>query len=67
MAEIDPIDDRWRESTDWQKLADVVSRLKAKVEMAYHLSDEDTASEAHADLVSAEWRLRQAERRRENG
>lgn len=59
-----PDDNSWRESTDWQKLSVAVDRLKRKVEAAYYACDEDTASDAHDDLVSAEWRLRQSERRR---
>ena len=67
MAGNDPIDSGWRESTDWQRLSDVVARLKAKIEEAYHMSDEDAAAEWHEDLIAAEWRLRQAERRRNRG
>lgn len=64
-----PDTDNWRDSTDWQSLGSVVAGLKRRVEAAYHASDADTAGEAHDDLVAAEWRLRQAERRatRESG
>lgn len=57
----------WSEETNWQRLGEAVQGLKRKVEAAYFHCDEETASAAHDDLVSAEWRLRQAERRRENG
>lgn len=53
----------WRNSTDASILVRVVARLKARVEWAYHFCQEDKASAAHDDLVAAEWRLRQAERR----
>lgn len=52
-----------RESCDWQQLSDVVSDLKRKVETAYYHCREQEADEAHGDLLCAEWRLRQAERR----
>jgi hypothetical protein len=57
----------WSEETRWKPLADAVADLKRQVEAAYYLSDEDKAAAAHDDLVSAEWRLRQAERRRDRG
>lgn len=57
----------WRDETNWQRLSIAVEALKRRVEEAYYQSDEAAASEAHDDLVSAEWRLRQAERRRVNG
>jgi len=53
----------WSEETNWQPLSEAVSRLKAKVEAAYYHGDEQTADQAHDDLICAEWRLRQAERR----
>ena len=54
----------WSEETRWQPLSVAVARLKAKVERAYHECRDDDAAQAHDDLTSAEWRLRQAERRR---
>jgi len=54
----------WLDSTDWQRLGDVAACIKRRVEAAYHACDDDTAAEAHDDLTSAEWRLRQAEKRR---
>ena len=53
----------WCTSTDPSILGRAVKRLKARVEWAYHFSQEDKASAAHDDLVAAEWRLRQAQRR----
>lgn len=53
----------WREDTDWLRLGDVVAALKAKVERAIAERDEAAGAAAHDDLISAEWRLRQAERR----
>jgi hypothetical protein len=53
----------WRESTDRRTLADAVDALKRGVERAYFECRDDDADEAHSDLVAAEWRLRQAERR----
>lgn len=53
----------WREETRWQPLSEAVSALKLQVEKAYHECRDQDASDAHDDLVSAEWRLRQAERR----
>lgn len=53
----------WHEETCWQLLSAAVARLKLKVERAYYHGDEATADTAHDDLVSAEWRLRQAETR----
>lgn len=54
----------WRESCDWQHLSNVVAKLKRDVEAAYFQCREADADAAHDDLLSAEWRLRQAERRR---
>ena len=53
----------WRESTDRRTLAEAVHALKRGVERAYFECRDDDADEAHSDLVAAEWRLRQAERR----
>ena len=55
----------WREDTDWQRLGDVVARLKGDVEAAIEARDESAGAAAHDDLISAEWRLRQAGRRRD--
>jgi len=57
----------WSEDTDWQRLSDVVARLKARVDDAIAARDEFTGETAHHDLICAEWRLRQAERGRERG
>lgn len=57
----------WRDETNWKPLSEAVASLKAAAEAAYHASHDDVASDAHDDLVSAEWRLRQAERRNDRG
>lgn len=54
----------WREDTDWLRLGDAVAAIKAKVDRAIVERDEAAGAAAHDDLISAEWRLRQAERRR---
>ena len=54
----------WREDTDWLRLGDVVAGLRARVERAIADRDETAGAAAHEDLISAEWRLRQAGRRR---
>lgn len=54
----------WSEETNWQPLSEAVAALKRKVEAAYYRCDEETADAAHDDLMGAEWRLRQAERRK---
>lgn len=54
----------WTEDTNWQRLGDVVAELRAKVDAAIAARDEDAGQAAHDDLIRAEWRLRQAERRR---
>ncbi len=54
----------WTEETNWKPLSDVVERLKRDVERAYYECRDDDAGELHDDLTSAEWRLRQAERKR---
>lgn len=53
----------WSEETNWVPLKIAVIALKTKVERAYYEARDDDASQAHDDLVTAEWRLRQAERR----
>lgn len=53
----------WSEETDWKRLSEAVAALKAKVEAAYYAGDDAEAGAAHDDLTSAEWRLRQAQRR----
>ena len=58
----------WSEETNWQPLSAVVECLKKKVDAAIAARDEFTAEVAHNDLVSAEHRLRMAERgRNRNG
>lgn len=57
-------DRHWTEDTNWQRLGDVVARLRAKVNAAITERDEEAGQVAHDDLVRAEWRLRQAERRK---
>ena len=52
----------WSEETNWKRLGDAVARLKRATEAAYYQCDEETASNAHDDLVRADWRQRQAER-----
>lgn len=54
----------WSEETNWKPLSVAVASLKRKVEAAYYACDAATADAAHDDLTSAEWRLRQAERRK---
>jgi hypothetical protein len=53
----------WSEETNWKPLSEVVESLKRKVEAAYYHCDEEEANAAHEDLLCAEWRMRQAERR----
>jgi hypothetical protein len=57
----------WSEDTNWQRLSAVVGCLKAQVDAAIAARDEHTAEAAHQDLICVEWRLRQAERRRNRG
>lgn len=57
----------WSEETNWQRLSEVVDRLKEQVNAAIEARDDFAGEAAHDDLVSAEWRLRQAERRRDRG
>ena len=54
----------WSEETNWKPLSAAVEALKRKVDAAYYAGDEATADQAHDDLTSAEWRLRQAERKK---
>ena len=65
MNGADPREDliHWREDTDPLRLGTVVGRLKGHVDAAIVARDEEAGSPAHRDLVSAEWRLRRAERR----
>lgn len=53
----------WRESTDSARLMEVVAWLKLLVQTAYYFSADDLASDAHDDLIIAEWRLRQSQRK----
>ena len=55
---------QWREDTDRLRLAVVAAAYRARVERAIVERDEEAGAEAHTCLISAEWRLRQAERRR---
>lgn len=57
----------WTESTDASFLREVVAWLKLLVSIGYFFSDEDLAANSHDDLICAEWRLRQAERRLRRG
>ena len=53
----------WRMSTDWQHIASHVRRLKRELEKAYYEGRSDDADSLHDDLTSAEWRMRQAQKR----
>lgn len=53
----------WTAETNWKPLSAAVARIKRQVEDAYYHGRDDEADQSHDDLVSAEWRLRQAERR----
>ena len=53
----------WRESCDPAVLREAIAGLAHEVELAYFESRYDDCDQAHDDLVAAEWRLRQAERR----
>lgn len=57
----------WSEETNWRRLSEVVDALKARVDDAIARSDDFNGEAAHDDLVSAEHRLRMAERRRDRG
>lgn len=61
MADPDRI--LWREDTEPLRLGTVVDRLKYRVDVAIVQRDDEGGGEVHGDLVSAEWRLRQAQRR----
>ena len=54
----------WSVETKAKPLQAAVILLKVKFERAYHQSRENDAEAAHEDLISAEWRLRQAQSRR---
>lgn len=56
----------WRESTDHHVIYSAVKELKQMVEAAYYECRDDDAGYAHDDLICAEWRLRQAERREQS-
>lgn len=51
------------QSTDFQHISIAVASLKQNVQRAYHECREGGAADAEDDLVSAEWQIRQAERR----
>jgi hypothetical protein len=53
----------WQESTDRETVQRAVLMLKRQVERAYFYCREEQANDAHNDLIRAEWRLRQIERR----
>lgn len=53
----------WSASTDRNVLMHSLTDLKHQVERAYYFCRYGETAEAHDDLCSAEWRLRQAERR----
>lgn len=53
----------WRESTDRETLRAAVAGIKRDCEAAYYTCQDEQAGYAHDDLIAAEWRLRQAERR----
>ena len=53
----------WSEETRFQPLSEAVEQLKANVEQAYYECRYEDAAEEHDYLNSAEWRLRQAEKR----
>lgn len=52
----------WRGATGFEHISAAVSRLKAKVDAAIAARDEDAGSDAHADLIEAEHRMRMAQR-----
>ena len=54
----------WSEETRWEPIAEVVERLKARVDASIAARDDAGGDAAHADLIAAEHRLRMAERRR---
>ena len=54
----------WSEETCWQPIAEVVERLKARVDAAIAARDDAAGDAAHEELIRAEHRLRMAERRR---
>jgi hypothetical protein len=54
----------WQTSCNAADLEAAVAGLKATVEAAYYRCDDDKAGNAHDELVAAEWRLRQARRRK---
>ena len=53
----------WRESTDHGALSAAVHTIKRDLEAAYYECRENDCDDLHDDLICAEWRLRQAERR----
>jgi|GEM_PF-4211902 len=57
----------WSEETNWQHLAVFRDLFMDRVNAAIAARDEFTAEQAHTDLICVEWRLRQAERRRDRG
>ena len=57
------LEPNWQQETRPQPLSAAVAILKARVETAYHQCRDEDAEAAHEALVSAEWRLRQAEKK----
>lgn len=55
----------WSEETNWQRLGEIVDRIKARVDDAIARRDDHDGEAAHEDLISAEHRLRMAERGRD--
>lgn len=53
----------WSEETSFVRLGEIVARLKGDVERAYNARREEEGADAHDALVSAEWRMRAAEKR----
>jgi hypothetical protein len=53
----------WSEETSFVRLGEIVARLKGDVERAYNARQEEAGADAHDALVSAEWRMRVAEKR----
>ncbi len=58
---------QWLEETNWQRLSVIVDQIKARVDDAIARRDDFDGDAAHDDLISAEHRLRMAERRRDRG
>lgn len=57
----------WSEETSFERLSEIVARLKARVDDAISARDDFAGDAAHEELINAEARLRMAERRRDRG